>query len=210
MNSSASGTISTQGEVDEWTFFGRSGQSVTIFVNPGDVESPPPASPTLGFAHVKILDPQGNLVASASSASSGQTVRLGADLPRDGTYKIRVKAPASQPSSTGNYHLSLHNATIDVRPLVFDQREIGVLETPFSIDRWTFTANANQLIRFDLINSGLANLKFTLRGPNGSTVFTDLASDSDLVSLPFNGAYVLEAFTNGPRVGHLRLPDGRD
>jgi hypothetical protein len=39
------GTISPAGELDEWTFFGRGGRSVTVAVNPGTTGAPAPVAP---------------------------------------------------------------------------------------------------------------------------------------------------------------------
>jgi RHS repeat-associated protein len=202
LDTSVSGSIASPGEVDEWTFFGRSGRAVTLFANPGDIGSPLPISPTVGHIRVEILDPTGIVLASGVSGMSGETVELtGTELPGDGTYRIRVSAPPALPDLTGNYLLSVYNASVDVRPLVFNQREIGVVESPYSIDRWAFAGSADQLVQFDLISSNTAGLKFSLTGPNGWAGLVDQATDSVPFTLPADGMYVLEAVTNGEGTG---------
>ncbi|MFN9915114.1 MAG: hypothetical protein ACK53L_21165, partial [Pirellulaceae bacterium] len=93
--------------------------------------------------------------------------------------------------------LAVFDATIDTRPLVLNQREIGTIETPFAIDRWTFNGSTNQQVRLDIVNSTSSAIKFSLYGPNGWVGFSGLSSDSELVTLPENGSYTLEVFTAG-------------
>src|SRR5205085_12249478 len=88
-NVPSSGAISVSGEIDDWTFFGRAGDGVSIFANPGDVGPPPPVSPTLGFAKVELVAPNNSVVASGSSTASGQNVSLlGVQLQANGTYHV--------------------------------------------------------------------------------------------------------------------------
>ena len=61
------------------------------------------------------------------------------------------------------------------------------------MDRWTFTAAANQQVRFDWVNASPASIAFKLTGPNGFTGFSGLTGDSGLITLPADGTYVLEA-----------------
>ena len=204
LNSWTSGKIAVVGEVDEWTFFGRRGQAVTVFADPGDVNAPPPANPTLGCVELTLLDPTGNVLASDASTSEGPTVYLlGIELPADGTYRIRLKTPPAFPMNVGNYYLSLYDATIDTVPLVVNQRSVGILETPYSIDRWTFTSNAQEQVRFDWLNASSAAIQFRLLGPSGWVGFADLAQDS--LALPYDGDYVLEAYTNGTASGSYAM-----
>jgi hypothetical protein len=108
--------------VDEWSFFGRAGQAVTLFANPGSASSPRPPSPFLGVIDVQLLGPSGNLLASGFSTAAGQVVSLSdVALPVDGGYRLRVKAAASQPNNGGNYLLSLFDATVISRRLVLGE-----------------------------------------------------------------------------------------
>jgi RHS repeat-associated protein len=202
LNTPTTGTITVAGEVDEWTFFGRAGQGVTLLADPGSAASARPISPFLGHVEVDLLHPNGSVLASGSSTAAGQIVALrGIELPVDGTYRLRVKAPPGQASTTGNYLLSLYHATVDVRPLVFNQQQVGVIETPYSVDRWTFAASANQQVRFDLINTASAAIRFKLTGPNGWAGFSDLSADSDPITLPSAGAYMLDVYSGGAGSG---------
>src|SRR5262249_46276195 len=92
----------------------------------------------------------------------------------------------------GNYTLTLWNATVDSRTLVLNRQTNGVLETPFSVDRWTFTAAANQQVTFDWVNAAPATLQFKLTGPNNFVGFSGLIGASGLVTLPTDGTYTLE------------------
>jgi len=197
-DSSASGSISESGQVDEWSFFGRAGQAITLFVDPGRNGSVQPAAPYLDEVAVEVLTPTGEVLSSAVSTGPSQAVSiLGVELPDAGTYRIRVRSAPSQATARGNYYLSLYNATVDVSPLVFNQRETGVIETPYSADRRTFNANANQQVRLDVVNSATPAIRFQLAGPNGWIGFSGLSDDSDLITLPTTGVYTLEVLTGG-------------
>jgi hypothetical protein len=185
----------TTGELDEWTFFGRAGQTMVVLVDTGSGNV---VAPQLRFAEVAILDPTGALISRASNTVAGATVVLSDILlPLDGTYRVRVGAPANQVASTGNYLITLWETTPDVAPLVLNQTAHGRIETPYSVDRWTFSAVAGQQVRFDLINASLPGVAFSLRGPNGPLGFTNLVNDSGLVNLPWDGGYTLSAFGTG-------------
>ncbi|HEY1378789.1 MAG TPA: RHS repeat-associated core domain-containing protein [Gemmataceae bacterium] len=191
LNSATAGTIGATGEVDEWTFFGRAGQSVTVVANPGTTGAPAALPPTLNLADVRLLNPSGALVASGFSNASGQIVTLPAVvLPADGTYRIQVRAASG--GDQGNYVLALWNASVSTRPVQLNQETHGTLETPFGIDHWTFTAAANQQVTFDWVNAAPTTLQFKLTGPNDFVGFTGLTGDSSPVTLPADGTYTLE------------------
>src|SRR5205823_2662787 len=114
MNLPTPGSIAVAGEQDEWTFFARAGQAVTVQANPGTNTEPAPLAPTLDFAQVRLVDPNGNVLATAASSSAGQVASvLAVTLPVDGTYRVQVSAAADHISNHGNYELSVWNATVD-------------------------------------------------------------------------------------------------
>lgn len=186
------------GELDEWTFFGRRGQFYSVVLNPGAVTQPAPVAPTLQWAEVRLLDAAGNVLAQANNAGAGAgqlVTLLDVALPADGNYRIQVRAAPGHTSSTGNYLLTLWNATADEYRLTPNEVAAGRIESPYSVDRWTFAATATQIVQFDLLAAG-PGLRFRLTAPNGSVVFDGLAGDSSLVSLPLTGNYVLSAYGN--------------
>ena len=103
LNTPTPAAINLAGELDAWTFFGRAGQTMTILVDPGSGAASGPLSPTLGWAQVQLVDPQGNVLLTADNTAtgSGAVVRLDeVILPTDGIYTIRVQAPTDDSSST--------------------------------------------------------------------------------------------------------------
>jgi RHS repeat-associated protein len=186
------GTISPAGDFDDWTFFGRAGQAVTVTVGTGGAGALPPLQPYLNYAQVTLLDPSGNVLATANSTTTGADVTLaGVRLPADGTYHIKVQAPSAQANSTGNYVLTAYDASPRVFPANLNQVETGALDTPYRIDKWTFTAAAGQLVKSDLINAANAGIQFDLTGPNGFTGFSGLTGNSGVITLPTAGTYTL-------------------
>ena len=93
----------------------------------------------------------------------------------------------------GRYLLGLWDATPDVNPIVFFQRYVGRIETPYSVDRWMFSSAANQQIQFDLMNATTSSIRYKLTGPDGWIGFGDLSGDSAPISLPASGTYMIEA-----------------
>jgi RHS repeat-associated protein len=199
LSTPAAGNIAVSSEVDEWTVTARAGQSLHIVADPG-ANPPPPVAPTLGRVQVQVLDLQGTVIASASSAGANQTVDLPVGpLLADGNYRVRISAAA--PATTGHYRLAIYDGSITTRPLALNERTTGDTHSPYATDLWTFAAAANQSVQFDLIGSAAAGLRFTLTGPNGFIGFTDLADDSGPVTLTETGVYTLKATSYGAESG---------
>ena len=142
------GSISVAGELDEWTFFGRGGRRVTVAVNPGSGGSVPAARRTRPTPEVQIVDAAGAVLATASGSTSGQILNLSSiALPADGTYRVQVRAAPGHTSATGDYMVSVWDA--NRRKLLLqclNQQVTGLIENPFSVDQWTFSATANQQV----------------------------------------------------------------
>ena len=93
IDSPTPGKLSVAGELDDWTFFDRGGNTVTVTLDPGSGTAGGPIAPYLQWAQVQLLDPSGNVLATASSTSAGAILTLtNVALPADGTYTIAVKA----------------------------------------------------------------------------------------------------------------------
>ncbi len=202
MNTATPGSIGAVGEQDEWMFFGRAGQAVTVQANPGTSTPPAPFLPILDFAKVRILDPDGNVLATASSSSAGQLASLLAvTMPTDGTYRVQVTASADHASNRGNYMLTIFNVTVDSNPLLLNQQVYGNVENPFAVDRWTFAAAANQQVQLDLLASAVTGIVFDLVGPDGNTLFSNVGGDSGLTALTMPGSYTVLAHSIGGGAG---------
>ena len=203
LNSPLPGAISPAGNVDTWTFFGRAGEVITTYVNPGTGSAPVPILPSLNWAGVQLLDPDNQVLATGASANIGTAVSLiNITLPVDGTYSIKINAASGHSSSTGNYVVAAFDVTPRIAPLVLSQTEVGSINTPFDVQQWTFTALAGEQVRFHLINKTSAGLVYSLTGPNGLIGFSNLTGDSPLVSLPVSGVYTLSALGQNGATGN--------
>jgi len=188
------GTIATAGQVDSWTFFGRAGSGATVFVNPGNASAPAALVPYIENAQVSLIDPNGNVLATANDADPGNLLTLpGVSLPVDGVYTIQVQAEASEASSTGHYLVTVYNAVTTTEPAPFDQVVNGALGSPYDVNNYTFTASANQQINFNLLDVANSTIEFMLTAPDGTTVFQDLKATSGLLNLSQAGTYTLSA-----------------
>jgi YD repeat-containing protein len=195
------GSISSVGEVDDWTFFARSGQAITVNVNPGSGGTFPAAvGPYLDYADLRLLDSSGKILISDVGSTPGQLVQLsGVIIPADGTYHVQLRAASAQSSSTGTYTVAVWDASVSTTPLPLNQPVSGQVTSPFNINRWTFAASAGQTLNF-LITAADPGIAFDLTGPGGWTGFTGVSSTSDIrfVVLPADGTYTVSAYsTNG-------------
>jgi RHS repeat-associated protein len=196
LGSPAPGTLSTIGQVDPWTFFGRAGQQVLVTLNTGASGTPTPLSPALNYAQIVLRDPEGNVLASAfNDVTAGVDVSLLSGLlTLEGTYTIEVLAPAGiRSNSTGNYLLRVEDATVRDFDLQLNRSVNGTLANPANVDRWSFSALANEQINFDLLNTSASALRFDLTGPSNWSGFSNLSADSGLITLPAAGTYTLTA-----------------
>lgn len=206
-----SGRISAAGQVDNWTFYGRAGQTVSAILNTGTNPSgsaPPPVNPILNFGRLTLLAPTGATLGTASTTNANVPATISnVTLPEDGVYTLRMQANPTQPNSTGHYKLALYNVTADERPLILNRPTVGGIETPFSSDRWTFALSAGQQIQFDLLSTDVNGLQFTLEGPNGYVPFSNLTADSALITIPpgNSGNYVLSVKGSSDQTGRYRF-----
>jgi len=190
------GSISSVGELDEWTFFGRRGRMVAIQVNPGAGAWPSPLPPQLQWASVQLLDSGNNVLAVATNTVSGSTLTLTSiTLPADGTYRIQIKASPSNSNATGNYVVTAWDATPNIRTLNLGQQSSGSLSNQYGLDQWNFSAVAGQQVQLHLVSFSSPNLAFRLTGPGNYVAFTDLTGDSSLISLPSSGGYTLHVYS---------------
>src|SRR5262249_1310776 len=104
-------------------------------------------------------------------------------------------------NATGDYLVAAWDATSQTLPLTLGQNVFGQIEPAYRSDHWTFTAAANQQVRFNLLADSADGVTFDLMGPNGYIRFTGQLSSSASLTLPAAGAYVLTARSNAGRVG---------
>jgi RHS repeat-associated protein len=185
LNRFISGSIAVAGEVDEWTFFGRAGQTVQLGLTARDSGSSPPLSPRLEYGQIHLLDSDGNVLAPGATPFT---------LAADGVYRVRVQAAEEHETATGNYYFAVWDVTTDVAPLVFGRQQFGTIESPFSEDLWTFSATENSQLYLDINETPGLSLGFTLNGPDGWVGLQDAETDSYLI-LPTTGEYVLTVNT---------------
>jgi len=197
----AAGTIASANQVDDWSFFGRAGEPVDIFLHTGSGGTPAPVQPPLNYGQVTLIDPNGNTVAVAANSQSGTDATImNQVLPVDGSYQVEVQA-APNTGSTGSYVLTAYGATITTSAMEINQTQNGQIESPYATDQWTFSAAANTQVQFNLVSAQSPSIQFSLTGPNGFTGFTNLTASSGLVTLPASGTYTLSVITGGAGIG---------
>ena len=188
---------------DDWTFFGRAGQAVTVSVDPGSGGPASPVAPTLDYVRIQLQDEKCHDIAnSASSITVGAVVTIpGAQLPADGVYHVRVAPPADHASSAGNYTITVWNATTRDNPLPLDETQFGQIESSYRVDHWNFSAQANQQVQFTLLSASSPAIQFRLDGPGGVTVFSAQTTSVGPLTLPSSGTYTLTVSASANQVG---------
>ncbi len=109
-----------------------------------------------------------------------------------GIYSV-VVSNALGSTTSSNAVLSVLPWVVLTQSISFNETGYGRIESSNRLDHWNFSALAGQQIRFDLLNTSAAGLRFDLRGPAGWIGFSNLTSDSGLVNLPAAGNYSLIA-----------------
>ena len=126
------GTLTPAGAVDDWTFYGTAGESITVQLNPGGRRFLPGrlAAPRLGSGRRCSI-------ASSDVAGDGHQQRARVRSRRSAASTCRPAAPtrsrsrhpAADSSSTGNYVLSVYNVTPNVSSLTVNQTYTGTIGT---------------------------------------------------------------------------------
>lgn len=182
------GWIFQAGEVDDWFFIGRGRTIVTVVADPRS-----PYEPYLEQVRINLLAPDGTPLGQAESSGPGdQAILSSIELPEDGVYQIQVGAAQSTPGATGNYTIMVYNVTPDIYQLMFNNQHHGMLETPYAVDLWLFSALAGTQVQLDHVNASSAGVTYRLSGPSGWVGFDGLTGDSDLINLPETGSYTLQ------------------
>ncbi|MCC7339273.1 MAG: hypothetical protein IT422_29625, partial [Pirellulaceae bacterium] len=191
INTPTSGEVSIVGEEDEWSFYAGKGREYTVVANPYSLVQPAAEAPYVNSVSITILNDQDEIVATAHSVQNRQAVKLELSGIEEGNYRIRLRAGPGQELNTGRYMLSVWDSTTDNKRVEFGNKLHGTLETPYSIDQWTFVGSQGDQVRLDLLDRDSPHVKVDLLGPNGWVGFESLTSESDLINLPANGSYTL-------------------
>jgi RHS repeat-associated protein len=202
LNKFEPGNIGAADERDEWTFFGRAGQTVTVAVKTGGTDPDAPVAPQIGFAQVELADATQRSLGSATNTTEGtDAVLLNIVLPADGTYSVFVSAPPGHPATNANYQIGVFDATVQTARVVFNQPYLGQIQNKFASDQWTFSGALGQNIRLDVLDAANPSIQFALRGPKGS-VFESVTANT-IATLPDDGQYAL--IVGGTQPGSYRF-----
>ena len=139
-----------------------------------------------------------NQYTNGSRAQSGTTGRRGNIILPGGTVIISWGGSGAQGS--GIYLTCLRFASdivIQDLNLVLSQQHVGTHTNPYFIDRWNFTGSSGQQVHLDQVAMSSPGVLFDLQGPAGWIGFQGVQGQSDVVTLPASGSYVLVARGTG-------------
>jgi len=136
-----------------------------------------------------LTDSRGQALFSAGMADRGPLRLMG------GTYELRL-APSGTTPTTGNYQFLISDATPSEQTLTVGTPVSGTISNPGSEIRYSFTANANQIILIDRTSPTDPGLRWRLTDSQGRVFLnlpsgtTNNLSDQGPVAL-VGGAYTL-------------------
>ncbi len=180
------GTISSPGEIDRFSFFANAGQTVFFDLQSGG---------NFG-SEWRLLDELGRQVFRASFSGDYGLVTL----TQGGAYFLTVGAETS--TWIGGYQFRIWNVpppdtfTISIGDIVSDGVPgpgAGRIESPGHSDVYSFSASPGQVVYFDFLSGGSLAIDWTLRDETGAQVFTyPFPQDFGNVTLTRGGTYRLD------------------
>jgi RHS repeat-associated protein len=202
LNTPTPGAITNASQIDDWTFYGLAGQTVAVIVNTGSAGLLNPLQPSLNFARVQVVAPNGQVVSSGTNSASGADVSLTSiSIAANGVYHVLVQAPSNPPGATGNYLVTEWDSYTHANWLNLNDTQNGQLNSPFTSDAWSFSALANEPVKFNLLQTTSPAIQFSLTGPNGYAAFSNQSASSGVIVLPSAGTYTLTAHLSADQPG---------
>ncbi|MCO8125241.1 polymorphic toxin-type HINT domain-containing protein [Stieleria sp. TO1_6] len=180
---------------DLWSFIGAAGQAISIDVAvdiPGLVLEIVDTSASGGLNHSPLF--------SGPFSDTGSIA-----LPSTGGYEVSIFSPTAW---TGAYEFTVNAAPLP--SITLGTAVTGQIQASGAVDAYTLSGIAGQSLNFDVVTAG--PFTFSLFGPSGQTIFSDLMADysgvpidQNEVTLPTTGDYTVtvdsddgEGFSTGP------------
>jgi len=196
------GSISTPGEIDEWTFEANIGDAIALSI--GEVL---PAGPDPDFRPwIRLVSPGG---AQLASTDGYLTARIGIlSAPLTGTYTVRVASGQGALDNTGDYRLVLARtpgafvvpAGDEGGAMTNGENHTGHIHVG-DLDLWSFEANIGDAIALsigEILPAGVPDPDYRpwirLRSPSGEQLGnTDgyLTARINVLSAPLTGTYTV-------------------
>ncbi len=119
----------------------------------------------------------------------------------DSNNNIAEDNPSASAQTNNTATIYADSTNTNLSRLSFDQQYTGTLATPYDLDRWTFSAAAEQQVQLNLIAVSNPTVEFSLTGPGGYVAFDDLKASSGPITLPRSGSYTLAVDALGGQAG---------
>ncbi|MBI1825209.1 MAG: hypothetical protein HY287_04710 [Planctomycetes bacterium] len=201
------GEINPIDDVDEYTFQGDFGSTVTVDFSTPTVNGRPDL-----VIHIDLVRPNGTIPASGTAVSCGTTARIDSfPLDTTGNWKVRVRAyeswnncgyGADDALRTGLYTLTVCPSNTPPIAIAYGQTRTSVFSSDCQIVNFQFSGNSDDVV--SIMYLGPAQTRHVqLYAPNGTKLGTSSggsgASLNDIV-LPLDGTYqiAVEATDNQP------------
>ena len=154
-----SGTISTSGEKDSYTFTASAGDTVYTRM----------VSSWQQYPQIQLYDPYGTLIADANGISWRNSNT--SHLDSTGTYTIIV-GDGHIGSATGTYGLFLQrtNNSGNAPPIAFGETKNGTISTIGEMKSYNFTASAGDTVYTRMVSSWQQDPHIQLFAPNGTRI----------------------------------------
>lgn len=185
------GNLENDGDVDVYTFAASPGQ--TIFLDR--------LSNSIGGTRVRLIDEDLTVVYDGNLVLNPGTLAL----TRGGTYTLSIGEEGN--SNAGTYSFALVNVPtptvfpISIGEVVADGAPsdgAGNIETPGSLDIYTFNAAPGQKIFFDRLQNGIGGVRVVLTDEDDTEVFNgNFVLDPGTLELTRGGTYTLTIGDDG-------------
>jgi hypothetical protein len=153
-------SIDVAGEVDTYTFSANTGDGINVRI-----------ARTSGnlYPRITLFGPSGREIKRENGPATAEIL---VTLTESGTYKILADNGISSPY-TGDYSIFVQtvNSPKNAKPVVFSNTATGSLDTPGSVDTYSFTGSkGDQAVIRIARTSGNLYPRITLYGPSGKEI----------------------------------------
>jgi RHS repeat-associated protein len=187
LGSTVSGTLSTRGEQDAYTFAGTVGQKIFF-----DVINAPQSIKS------RLYSPTGILVADLSANHEA----VSSTLTETGVYKVVIDGEID---STGNYSFLLSDRATATQ-ISINTPIAGQLEVDGTPQLFTITGRVGQFLQFDVSDTDSGNINWVLYGDANQALHRTSSGANDFnIMLPSSGIYTLAVYNRGTTQTNYRF-----
>jgi len=177
-------TLDTLSEAHNWLFEGQEGQNVTISVSGQGVSDP----------RIRLLDPQGNLVAEDDDSGQDLDAYLNYTLEKSGLYTIRVDVFQEGPYSISLEAFGGTGSGDETGTLSYGETVSGQITYENTADFWRFDGRQGDYISISMLPGSSLSGVVRLLDPTGAPLTSSEGQHTQITYLlQADGPYIIIA-----------------